>query len=67
MTVNDGHFYSYFKKGSLLWSDPKRLIQAHRRIMWGMRRYFILNQNLMSTGFLSNIVLTCLYAQPSTF
>ena len=67
MTVNDGHFYSYFKKGSLLWSDPKILIQAHRRIMWGMRRYFILNQNLMSTGFLSNIVLTCLYAQPSTF
>ena len=25
MTVNDGHFYSDFKKGSLLWSDPKNL------------------------------------------
>ena len=25
------------------------------------------NQNLMSTGFLSNMVLTCLYAQPRSF
>lgn len=40
---------------------------AYRRMMWGMRRCLLRTQNLMSTGFLSNIALTCLYAQPSTF
>ena len=67
MTVIDSRFSNKCKKGRSFGATLKILIQAHRRIMWGMRRYFILNQNLMSTGFLSNIVLTCLYAQPSTF